>query len=1113
MKIPTILLFSNLVLCADGFVHLLDGRLSPPKAVRSVVNKHQLKIDLRRKNRLIFKSSLNDGNSREKEGTEKSTKDQQYIIRAPSVSKSSTKRFFNQEELYAREDIEAAERQSKIQEIVEEDDRKWKEKRLKEKLGKFADAQSAEDWKRLVEEESNRIRQENNEKVEIAQKSGVSFTLLENTDSNNNSQDISKQFNVKGKTDNSWFKKIDSEINAELERINFNDLSLDENMDEARFVDGKFVSQDKEMGVRVGSAGGWSLEVFPGDFVVHRKYGIGRFDQTVVKPKKNLSEEEEEAQKNQRSIILKKLLATGENRTEIQEVWNQFGTEADVDPISNPQQTVLEVTYSDGKVHIPVDKAYRLSRFRAGDAAVKPRLSRLKGGAWARAKRKVEEGTVEMAQQVLALYAKRESTSRSPFDPAKEVLVNKFESTFPYDPTSDQQKCFENVENDMVWRNRPMDRLVCGDVGFGKTEVALRALFRCVANGRQCALLAPTGVLAAQHMKSVLDRMGPDTHFNVRIALLRGGMGKNTKIGRSIREQIKSGQIDLVVGTHALLSSGIGFKDFGLLVVDEEQRFGVKQKERLKVLFGGIDVLTLTATPIPRTLQMSLSGIRDTSTIRSPPPMRKAIMTFVLEFDEVLIRDGIQRELDRGGQCFFVVPRISQLGEAETVIKKLFPEIRTIQAHGQMPRGQTEENVAAFAEGKHDILLATTVIENGVDIPTVNTIIVQNAQSFGMSTLYQLRGRVGRSNLQAYAYFLHKAEAITEQSAMRLQAMNDLRELGSGFDVANRDLEIRGAGSLLGTEQSGMAAKVGFDLYMRMLKKAIRQLRGIDLPMVLRTNVLLPNGEGSLEIAEVGNEVTHAFAIPKSYIEDDNQRMKQEGIARLAENTKQLVTLTNAWKNEYGPLSSFLQSKLKTLHLHACTRTLGIDLVVPEEKSDDGFDCILRCPGLRPWHWVQICRLLPKGIPTKGIDAVFPSRFSKGQDETIIVGGEKMNVNDLVLEQNASDEEEGWDNLDEEEVESMKEIKSAAFVKSLDDIDIKEYPRFVVRNLSIVNHGSRVDALLKILLPASKVVYEAQQADKEKAKVAAELKEKTDAMKKQKKEGEALMNKRLGYRY
>ena len=662
-----------------------------------------------------------------------------------------------------------------------------------------------------------------------------------------------------------------------------------------------------------------------------------------------------------------------------------------------------------------------------------------------------------------------------------------------------------------------MDRLVCGDVGFGKTEVALRALFRCIANGRQAALLSPTGVLAAQHMRTVLKRMGPDSGFDFKIAMLRGGMGKNTKIGRTLRDQISSGEVDLIVGTHALLSSGMNFKDLGLLVVDEEQRFGVKQKERLKLICNGIDVLTLSATPIPRTLQMSLSGIRDTSTIRSPPPMRKPTVTYVQEYNKKFVYEALSTEFARGGQCFYVVPRIAQLEEAEKVMTELFPDVRIIQAHGRMPRGGAEDNVAAFAEGKYDVLLATTVIENGVDIPAVNTIIINNAQAFGMSTLYQLRGRVGRSNKQGYAYFLHKEDAITEQSAMRLQAMADLHELGSGFDVANRDLEIRGAGSLLGTEQSGMAAKVGFDLYMRMLKKSIRQLRGLDLPMVPRTNVLLPGDEGSLEIGETEDgAVTHAFNIPRTFIPDDKERSLQEGAARLAESTNQLVEITNDWKNAYGPIPPELQVKLKTLHLHACTRTLGIDLVgfIDNGDGDGTKDCVLRSPGLRPRHIVHISQFLPRKLPTKGIDAVFPARFAKTEEDVVMKGGETIDISiPEPKKQGDEDEEEEWDALDDEEVEAMKEISSAMFLKSLDEVDIEDYPRFVVRGMSNIKKGSRVDALLRVLLPASKVVNQKQNADKEKARVAAELREKREAMKKQKKEQDALTSRRMDYNF
>mmetsp|Transcript_17358 Transcript_17358/g.32903 ORF Transcript_17358/g.32903 Transcript_17358/m.32903 type:complete len:1102 (-) Transcript_17358:23-3328(-) len=1025
--------------------------------------------------------------------------------RAPSRSQQSSNTFSAQLETFKDEDRETFERQKTIKKILDEDDAKWKAERRKKIMGKYADATTVEEVQKIQDEEERQIESENKRKALVAESSGVSLEILEKEYVPEEESKFQPQ-NVKGRSSSggSWFDDIDMdiELGANINGVN----------EGPRVVNGKLISRENQQGIRVGSAGGWTLEVFPGDYVVHRKYGIGRFDKAVVKSKTKLTKEEKEAMALRRNEIVKNMVKEKQNTTAIEAVVAEFGTEKDLDPISNPQLTVLEVSYSDATVHIPVDKAYRLSRYRAGDAVIKPRLSRVKGEAWNKAKKKVEEDTIQMAQDVLALYATRETLTRSPFDPTKEVQMREFEKTFPYDPTPDQIKCFEAVENDMVWRNRPMDRLVCGDVGFGKTEVAFRALFRCVANGRQAALLSPTGVLAAQHMKNVVKRMGEDSDFKFRIAMLRGGMGKNTKVGKELREQIAEGNIDIIVGTHALLSSGLKFKDLGLLVVDEEQRFGVKQKERLKLICNGIDVLTLSATPIPRTLQMSLSGIRDTSTIRSPPPMRKPTITYVQEFSKDFVKEAISRELRRGGQCYYVVPRIAQLDEAEAIMKELFPRIRIIQAHGRMARGSAEDNVAAFAEGKYDVLLATTVIENGVDIPTVNTIIISNAQAFGMSTLYQLRGRVGRSSLQGYAYFMHKDDAITEQSAMRLQAMADLHELGSGFDVANRDLEIRGAGSLLGTEQSGMAAKVGFDLYMRMLKKSIRQLRGLDLPMVPRTNVLLPGEEGSLEITDDGDgDATHAFKIPIKYIPDEKERIRQEGVARLAESTEQLVDMTNEWKDKYGPLPLRLQSKMKTLHLHACTRTLGIDLVGLVRNVDGTKDCVLRSPGLRPRHWAYISQQLPRKIPTKGIDVIFPSRLARTEEDIVMEGG--IPIDFSILEPKHEDEDEEWDALDEEEVEAMKEISSSMFVKSLDEVELEEYPRFVVRNMGSVKKGSRVDALLKVLLPAARVVHAKQSSDKEKAKVAAELREKRESIKKQKKEQETLSSNRLGYNF
>jgi len=793
-----------------------------------------------------------------------------------------------------------------------------------------------------------------------------------------------------------------------------------------------------------------------------------------------------------------------------------FGTSADNDLISRPRATMLEISYQDGLFHVPVEKAHRLSRYKSSDAAgVKPKLSRIRGdNTWLKARGKVTQATLELAQDVLALYATRETLMRPPFDPRKEEDVKRFESTFPYEPTTDQKTCFETIENDMIWRRRPMDRLICGDVGFGKTEVAMRALFRSVANGRQAVLLAPTGVLAAQHYKTIMSRMGPDTPFKVNVGFLRGGMSTNTKAGKDIRAKIGSGDIQLVVGTHALLSKSVPYNNLGLLVIDEEQRFGVKQKERLKLIASGVDVLTLSATPIPRTLQMSLSGIRDTSAIRSPPPLRMSIISAVERFSESLVAEAISRELNRGGQCFYVVPRISMIKDATKMIQNLFPGIRIAVAHGRMGAGAAEASVEEFAEGNFDLLLATTVIENGVDIPSVNTIIIQDAQNYGMSTLYQLRGRVGRSNLQGYAYFLHDEVNLTEQAVARLQAMAELHQLGSGFDVAARDLEIRGAGSLLGTEQSGMAERVGFDLYMRMLKKSIRQLKALDLPNVPRTNIMLsPHGEGGMDSS------SSFFTIPATYIPDKTEREKEEGIARITESTTKLVDLTNEWKSRFGPLPSSLKDQIKTLHLHACTRALGIDAIGLLDSCDDGSsqDLVLRSPGLRPRHWVTICDSLPNRMAPAGLDAVFPGRFSPTEEEYVILGGlELENTREIMnlrrrshdeqstkaaalalLTTSSSDDEDDWDGFEDEEEESMKDISSAVNIKSLADIDIDQYPRLVIDSFSrSIPEGKRVDALLKILLPVVNIVNAKHEEDKEKATAAVQLRERREEIKK-----------------
>ena len=512
----------------------------------------------------------------------------------------------------------------RVQELLQESDEEFRKQRKAQQWGQFANASSAQEIQTILQEQLQRIQAENAIQAQHAAASGVEFQFLEPKEYDSSGSGIGGVFEDSGNVrisagsakGGSWFAEMDEELKDEWKALTMGDASpnyyddnedvdgdegnaagdLDVKLDEAS---GKIVPREALAGVRVGSAGGWTLEVFPGDFVVHRKFGIGRFERTCLRPKTKLTKAELKARDERRAEILTRELRKkkgGVTPEQIQAIRSKFGTEEDTDPVSNPQTTVLEISYADAVVHVPVDRAYRLSRYRAGDAVVKPKLSRARSEAWTTAKRRAEENTLELAQDVLALYATRETLNRPPFDPVVEVKVKEFEKSFPFTPTIDQIKCFEDVENDMVWRSRPMDRLVCGDVGFGKTEVAIRALYRAVANGRQAAMLAPTGVLASQHYKNIMKRMGPGTPHNVTITLLRRGMSKTTKSGQMLREQIGSGEIQLIVGTHSLLSNDVKYKNLGLLVVDEEQRFGVRQKERLKLICDGIDVLTLSAT-------------------------------------------------------------------------------------------------------------------------------------------------------------------------------------------------------------------------------------------------------------------------------------------------------------------------------------------------------------------------------------------------------------------------------------------------------------------------------------------------------------------------------------
>lgn len=519
--------------------------------------------------------------------------------------------------------------------------------------------------------------------------------------------------------------------------------------------------------------------------------------------------------------------------------------------IEGLRKEYLLVKYAgEDKLYVPTDQMGLLQKY-LGAGADAPRLSRLGGAEWARVKNRVREAVRDMAQDLIHLYAARQTVTGYAFG-ADTVWQKEFEERFPYDETPDQLRGVEEVKADMV-RPRPMDRLLCGDVGYGKTEVALRAAFKAVMDGKQVAVLVPTTILAQQHFNSFRERFAG---YPVRIEML--SRFRTPREQKQVLVDLKRGLVDVVIGTHRLVQADVVFHDLGLVVVDEEQRFGVAHKEKLKQLRQNVDVLTLTATPIPRTLHMSLVGARDTSLLETPPENRFPVQTYVLEEDPVLLREAIRRELGRGGQVYYVHNRVMDLDTVAGWVQALVPEARVAVAHGQMREDQLEQVMMDFMEGAHDILVCTTIIESGLDITNVNTLIVKEAQNMGLAQLYQLRGRVGRSNRLAYAYFTFRRERVLSDVAeKRLAAIREFTEFGSGYKIAMRDLEIRGAGNLLGPEQHGHIAAVGFDLYCRLLEEAVQEARGQQAVRPADTLVELP---------------VEAY-IPDDYVPDPKQKV------------------------------------------------------------------------------------------------------------------------------------------------------------------------------------------------------------------------------------------------
>ena len=556
---------------------------------------------------------------------------------------------------------------------------------------------------------------------------------------------------------------------------------------------------------------------------------------------------------------------------------------------------VLAIEFADeAKLYVPLEQAFMVSRY-VGVGKKSPALSSLADAKWARAKKNAAASIFDYAGKMLALQAERETQHGHAFGPDTKWQLE-FEHSFPFRETPDQLKTIAETKRDME-EPRSMDRLICGDVGFGKTEVAIRAAFKAVMDGKQVAVLTPTTVLAQQHFETFRQRM---LDYPVRIEMLSRFRSQAEQ--RKVLEQLREGGVDLVVGTHRLISGDVIFKNLGLVVIDEEQRFGVLHKEKFKELFKLVDVLTLSATPIPRTLYLSLVGVKDMSTIETPPLNRLPVETVICGYDERIIRDAINRELERQGQVYFLHNRVMSIEKVRDRIVDLCPEARVEFGHGQMDADELENVMQRFVAGKIDVLVCTTIIESGLDIPNANTIIIDRADRFGLADLYQLRGRVGRAEHKAYAYLLLPREMMTVGAARkRINAIQQYSSLGAGFRIAMRDLEIRGAGSILGTAQSGHIVAVGFDLYCQLLKQAVAQLKGEKLRPRLEVEVRLDfvaTKEG--EFLAAGPEKLVPAFIPASYISDTALRI--QAYRNLAEITtaEQLQRLRRDWRDRFG---------------------------------------------------------------------------------------------------------------------------------------------------------------------------------------------------------------------
>lgn len=571
----------------------------------------------------------------------------------------------------------------------------------------------------------------------------------------------------------------------------------------------------------------------------------------------------------------------------------------------------MKVSYSDGgSLFVPVNQMELIQKY-IGNGGASPKLNKLGSQEWTKAKNKVRSAVKVLAEDLVMLYAKRQAAKGFQYS-EDNMWQREFEESFPYEETDDQLSAIEDVKRDMEGRG-VMDRLICGDVGYGKTEVAIRAAFKAVQDGKQVAYLVPTTILAQQHYNTFCSRMAD---YPVRVELL--SRFRTPKQQKETLEALNKGYADIVIGTHRILSKDVKFRDLGLIIVDEEQRFGVNHKEKLKAMKENVDVLTLTATPIPRTLHMSLAGIRDMSVLEEPPQERRPVQTYVLEDNPEFVKEAINRELARGGQVYYLNNRVHNIAETALKIQNIVPEAVVSYAHGQMTERELERIMNDFIEGEIDVLVCTTIIETGLDISNVNTIIIQDADYMGLSQLYQLRGRVGRSNKIAYAYLMYKRDKVLNEVAeKRLQTIREFTEFGSGFKVAMRDLELRGAGNLLGAEQHGHMESVGYDMYCKLLDEAVRKLKGEDVS----------------ENFETGIDVDVNAYIPDFYIKDEKQRLEIYKKIAAVTTTEDYYDIQEEIEDRFGDIPKTVQTLLEIVLIKANAHNLGITNIVQKGNN------------------------------------------------------------------------------------------------------------------------------------------------------------------------------------